>query len=410
MHRRAEFGVAAHWKYKEQPGATSRSDGDTGPVGDMAWLRQLLDWQRETADPGEFLDSLRFEINAREVYVFTPKGDVVALPAGSTPVDFAYAVHTEVGHRCIGGRVNGRLVPLESTLENGDVVEVLTSKAASAGPSRDWLTFVRSPRARNKIRQWFSKERREEAVEHGKEELTKVMRKQHLPIQRLMSHESLTVLATELHYADVSGLYAAVGEGHVSAQSVVAKLVQSLGGEEGASEDLAEATIPTAPARRPRTGDPGVVVKGVDDLWIKLARCCTPVPGDPVIGFVTRGSGVSVHREDCSNVTGLRAEPDRIVEVEWAPSAATVFLVQIQVEALDRARLLSDVTRVLSDAHVNILSASVQTTRDRVAISRFTFEMGDPTHLGHVLNAVRRIDGVFDVYRMAGGKPSQVNA
>jgi guanosine-3',5'-bis(diphosphate) 3'-pyrophosphohydrolase len=299
-------------------------------------------------------------------------------------------------------------VPLESTLENGDVVEVLTSKAASAGPSRDWLTFVRSPRARNKIRQWFSKERREEAIEHGKEELTKVMRKQHLPIQRLMSHESLTVLATDLHYADVSGLYAAIGEGHVSAQSVVAKLVQSLGGEEGASEDLAEATIPTAPNRRPRTGDPGVVVKGVDDLWIKLARCCTPVPGDPVIGFVTRGSGVSVHREDCSNVSGLRAEPDRIVEVEWAPSAATVFLVQIQVEALDRARLLSDVTRVLSDAHVNILSASVQTTRDRVAISRFTFEMGDPTHLGHVLNAVRRIDGVFDVYRMAGGKPSQV--
>jgi GTP pyrophosphokinase len=247
-------------------------------------------------------------------------------------------------------------------------------------------------------------------VEQGKDELTKVMRKQHLPIQRLMSHESLTVLATDLHYADVSGLYAAIGEGHVSAQSVVTKLVQSLGGEEGASEDLAEATIPTAPARRPRSGDPGVVVKGVDDLWVKLARCCTPVPGDPVIGFVTRGSGVSVHRDDCSNVSGLRAEPDRIVEVEWAPSSATVFLVQIQVEALDRARLLSDVTRVLSDAHVNILSASVQTTRDRVAISRFTFEMGDPTHLGHVLGAVRRIDGVFDVYRMAGGKPSPVGA
>src|SRR3954469_8084090 len=410
MHRRGEYGGAAHGKYKESGSAGADvgagRDGD-GPVNDMAWLRQLLDWQRETSDPGEVLDSLRFEINAREVYVFTPKGSVIALPAGSTPVDFAYAVHTEVGHHCIGGRVNGRLVPLESTLENGDVVEVLTSKAPSAAPSRDWLTFVRSPRARNKIRQWFSKERREEAGEHGRDELTKVMRKQHLPIQRLMSHESLTVLATELHYADVSALYAAIGEGHVSAQSVVAKLVQSLGGEEGASEDLAEATIPTTPARRPRTGDAGVVVKGVDDLWVKLARCCTPVPGDPVIGFVTRGSGVSVHREDCSNVSELRAEPGRIVEVEWAPSAATVFLVQIQVEALDRARLLSDVTRVLSDAHVNILSASVQTTRDRVAISRFTFEMGDPTHLGHVLAAVRRIDGVFDVYRMAGGRPTE---
>jgi GTP diphosphokinase / guanosine-3',5'-bis(diphosphate) 3'-diphosphatase len=404
MHRRAEFGVAAHWKYKEDPAALPAKDGETGPINDMAWLRQLLDWQRETADPGEFLDSLRFEINAREVYVFTPQGDVVALPAGSTPVDFAYAVHTEVGHHCIGGRVNGRLVPLESTLENGDVVEVLTSKAANAGPSRDWLTFVKSPRARNKIRQWFSKERREEAIEKGKDEIARVMRKQHLPIQRLMSHEALLGIANEMRYPDIEGLYAAVGESHVSAQSIVARLVSSLGGEEGASEDLAEATMPTRPARRPRSGDPGVVVKGVDDLWVKLARCCTPVPGDPIIGFVTRGSGVSVHRADCSNVDGLRAQPDRIVEVEWAPSAATVFLVQIQVEALDRSRLLSDVTRVLSDAHVNILSASVQTTRDRVALSKFTFEMGDPTHLGHVLGAVRKIDGVFDVYRLTGGK------
>ena len=404
MHRRAEFGVAAHWKYKEDPGAEESRSGDSGPVNDMAWLRQLLDWQRETADPGEFLDSLRFEINAQEVYVFTPKGDVVALPAGSTPVDFAYAVHTEVGHRCIGGRVNGRLVPLESTLENGDVVEVLTSRASSAAPSRDWLSFVKSPRARNKIRQWFSKERRDEAVEHGKDEIAKVMRKQHLPLQRLMSHELLLAISAELRYADVSALYAAVGEGHVSAQSVVARLVQSLGGEEGASEDAAEATTPTRASRRPRTGDPGVVVRGVDDLWVKLAKCCTPVPGDPIIGFVTRGSGVSVHRGDCSNVEGLLAQPERIVEVDWAPSAATVFLVQIQVEALDRARLLSDVTRVLSDAHVNILSASVQTTRDRVAISKFTFEMGDPAHLGHVLAAVKRIDGVFDVYRVTGGK------
>ncbi len=405
MHRRAEFGVAAHWKYKEQPSANDPVEGEDAGT-DMAWLRQLLDWQKETADPGEFLDSLRFEINAREVYVFTPKGDVVALPAGSTPIDFAYAVHTEVGHRTIGGRVNGRLVPLESTLENGDVVEVLTSKAITAGPSQDWLTLVRSPRARNKIRQWFSKERREEAIDRGKDEIAKVMRKQHLPIQRLMSHDSLTGIAAELRYADIDGLYAAIGESHVSAQSVVSRLVQSLGGEEGASEDLAEATLPSKVARRPRSGDPGVVVKGVDDLWVKLARCCTPVPGDPIIGFVTRGSGVSVHRDDCTNVAGLLAEPDRIVEVEWAPSSATVFLVQIQVEALDRSRLLSDVTRVLSDAHVNILSASVKTSRDRVAVSRFTFEMGDPGHLGHVLNAVRRVDGVFDAYRVTGGRPT----
>jgi GTP pyrophosphokinase len=406
MHRRAEYGVAAHWKYKEDATAPAAGEGDSGPINDMAWLRQLLDWQKETADPGEFLDSLRFEINAREVYVFTPKGEVVALPAGSTPVDFAYAVHTEVGHHCIGGRVNGRLVPLESTLENGDVVEVLTSKADGAGPSRDWLTFVKSPRARNKIRQWFSKERREEMIESGKDAIAKAMRKEGLPLQRLMSHDSLTAIASELRYQDIDALYAAVGEGHVSAQHVVGRLVASLGGEEGASEDLAEATTPTRSMRR-RSGDPGVVVVGTADVWVKLARCCTPVPGDPIMGFITRGNGVSVHRTDCTNAESLISQADRLIEVEWAPSSASVFLVQLQVEALDRNRLLSDVTRVLSDQHVNILSASVQTSRDRVAISRFTFEMGDPGHLDHVMKAVRRIDGVFDVYRITGTKGTQ---
>jgi guanosine-3',5'-bis(diphosphate) 3'-pyrophosphohydrolase len=329
---------------------------------------------------------------------------VVALPSGSTPVDFAYAVHTEVGHRCMGARVNGRLVPLESKLDNGDVVEIFTSKTDAAGPSRDWLTFVRSARARNKIRQWFSKERREEAIEHGKEAIAKAMRKQGLPIQRLMSHESLVALATEMRYPDVSGLYAAVGEGHVSAASVVQRLVQSLGGEEGAEEDLAEATSPTR-ARRPRIGDPGVVVRGMDsDVWVKLAKCCTPVPGDLIIGFVTRGSGVSVHRTDCSNVAGLRAQPERIIDVEWAPTAGSIFLVQIQVEALDRNRLLSDITRVLSDNHVNILAATVSTSRDKVAISRFTFEMAATGHLDHVISAVRRIEGVFDAYRVTGNR------
>lgn len=404
MHRRAEYGVAAHWKYKDQaPGGAARP-GDTSPQNDMAWLRQLLDWQRETEDPGEFLDSLRFEMGSSEVYVFTPKGSVVALPMGATPVDFAYAVHTEVGHHCIGARVNGRLVPLESTLENGDVVEVLTSKADGAGPSRDWLGFVKSPRARNKIKQWFSKERREEAIDAGKESIAKALRKQNLPLQRLMNHDSMTAVANDLRYQDIDSLYAAVGEGHVSAQHVVSRVVASMGGVEGATEDLAEATVPTRAAMRRRGGDPGVVVVGTPDVWVKLAKCCTPVPGDPILGFVTRGSGVSVHRVDCTNADQLTANPDRLIDVEWAPSAASVFLVQLQVEALDRNRLLSDVTRVLSDQHVNILSASVQTSRDRVAISRFTFEMGDPTHLEHVIKAVRKIDGVFDVYRVNGGR------
>ncbi|MBC9823512.1 bifunctional (p)ppGpp synthetase/guanosine-3',5'-bis(diphosphate) 3'-pyrophosphohydrolase [Terrabacter sp. MAHUQ-38] len=405
MHRRAEYGVAAHWKYKDQAtGGGPARPGEITPQNDMAWLRQLLDWQRETEDPGEFLDSLRFEMGSSEVYVFTPKGSVVALPVGGTPVDFAYAVHTEVGHHCIGARVNGRLVPLESTLENGDVVEVLTSKADGAGPSRDWLQFVKSPRARNKIKQWFSKERREEAIEAGKDSIAKALRKQNLPLQRLMSHESMTAVATDLRYQDIEALYAAVGEGHVSAQHVVSKVVTSMGGVDGATEDLAEATVPTRAATRRRSGDPGVVVVGTADVWVKLAKCCTPVPGDPIIGFVTRGNGVSVHRVDCTNADQLTANPERLIDVEWAPSSASVFLVQLQVEALDRNRLLSDVTRVLSDQHVNILSASVQTSRDRVAISRFTFEMGDPAHLDHVIKAVRRIDGVFDVYRVNGSK------
>jgi guanosine-3',5'-bis(diphosphate) 3'-pyrophosphohydrolase len=395
MHRRAEYGIAAHWKYKEES-ATGEQD--------MTWLRQLVDWQRETQDPGEFLDSLRFDLHAQEVFVFTPKGDVIALPANATSVDFAYAVHTEVGHRCIGARVNGRLVPLESVLDNGDVVEVFTSKSDSAGPSRDWLSFVKSPRARNKIRQWFARERREDAIDEGKDAISRAMRKSGLPLQRLMGGEALVTLSQDLRFPDVAGLYAAVGEGHLSAQSVVQRLVQALGGPEGAVDDIAETETATRPSARPRpAGDPGVVVKGETDVWAKLARCCTPVPGDEILGFVTRGHGVSVHRVDCSNVASLSHEPGRLLEVEWAPTAGSVFLVAIQVEALDRSRLLADVTRVLSDAHVNILSASVSTSRDRVALSKFTFEMGDPKHLGHLLRVVRGVEGVYDAYRVTSG-------
>ncbi|MDX3093061.1 bifunctional (p)ppGpp synthetase/guanosine-3',5'-bis(diphosphate) 3'-pyrophosphohydrolase [Streptomyces sp. ME01-24h] len=413
MHRRAEYGIAAHWKYKQEAVAGASKVRTDSPksakkddaVNDMAWLRQLLDWQKETEDPGEFLESLRFDLSRNEVFVFTPKGDVIALPAGATPVDFAYAVHTEVGHRTIGARVNGRLVPLESTLDNGDTVEVFTSKAAGAGPSRDWLGFVKSPRARNKIRAWFSKERREEAVEQGKEAIARAMRKQNLPIQRVLTGDSLVTLAHEMRYPDISALYAAIGEGHITAQSVVHKLVEALGGEEGATEDIAEVTTPSrSRAKRRSAADPGVIVKGEKDVWVKLSRCCTPVPGDPIIGFVTRGNGVSVHRADCVNVESLSQQPERIIDVEWAPTQSSVFLVAIQVEALDRSRLLSDVTRVLSDQHVNILSAAVQTSRDRVATSRFTFEMGDPKHLGHVLKAVRGVEGVYDVYRVTSAR------
>jgi GTP pyrophosphokinase len=404
MHRRAEYGVAAHWKYKEdtKAGVDTDARASSSQFGDdMSWLQQLLDWQQEVEDPGEFLEALRFEMNQAQVYVFTPRGDVIPLPVGATPVDFAYAVHTEVGHHTIGARVNGRLVPLESSLDNGDVVEVFTSKAATAAPSRDWLNFVKSPRARSKIRQWFTKERREEAIERGKEQIAKLMRKEGLPLKRLMTHESLMQAAVHFNHADVSALYAAVGENNLSAQAVVRRVIDLHGGDDGAAEDLAEGvTITRRPRATPASTDSGVVVKGVDDVWVKLAKCCTPVPPDAILGFVTKGGGVSVHRRSCTNAAELNTQPERLIEVEWAPSSQSTFLVNIQVEALDRARLLSDITVTLSDAHVNILSATLSTSRDRVAKSRFTFEMADASHLDNVLRAVRSVPGVFDAYRV----------
>jgi guanosine-3',5'-bis(diphosphate) 3'-pyrophosphohydrolase len=402
MHRRAEYGVASHWKYKEDRGNGIDTD-KLGDLEDMNWVRQLLDWQSDIEDPGEFLESLRFEINRAEVYVFTPRGDVVPLPVGSTPVDFAYAVHTEVGHHTIGARVNGRLVPLESTLDNSDVVEIFTSKAPTAGPSRDWLQFVKSQRARSKIKQWFTKERREEAIDRGKDQIAKLMRKEGQSLKRVLTHESLNLVAMHFRLADVSALYAAVGENNLSAQAVVRRVMELHGGEDGAQEDLAEAVSITAPRGRSKVsapGESGVIVKGAPDVWVKLARCCTPVPPDAILGFVTKGGGVSVHRRDCTNAGELERQPERLLEVEWAPTAHSTFLVNIQVEAIDRARLLSDITMVLSDAHVNILSATLSTTRDRVAKTRFTFEMAEAKHLDTVLRAVRSVPGVFDVYRV----------
>jgi GTP pyrophosphokinase len=405
MHRTAEYGIAAHWRYKETRGTHT---GQAVEVDEMAWMRQLLDWQREAADPGEFLESLRYDLASKEIFVFTPKGDVVTLPSGSTPVDFAYAVHTEVGHRCIGSRVNGRLVALERKLENGEVVEIFTSKAGGAGPSQDWLSFVASPRAKAKIRHWFAKERREEAIEAGKEAIAREARRTGMPLQRLASADSMAALARELHYPDLSGLYAAVGESHASAKHVVARLVALLGGVEDAEDELADRATPSTVQRRRAIGDSGVAVVGeaggMTDVWVKLARCCTPVPGDEILGFVTRGGAVSVHRSDCTNSDALRGQSERLVEVEWHASPSAMFLVSIQVEALDRHRLLSDVTKVLADEKVNILSASVTTSRDRVAVSRFAFEMGDPKHLGHLLRVVRNVEGVYDVYRVTSAR------
>jgi GTP diphosphokinase / guanosine-3',5'-bis(diphosphate) 3'-diphosphatase len=392
MHQTAEYGIAAHWRYKARDAKGNPTEQE------MGWLRQLIDWQRELSDPKDFIDNLKTDLYVDEVFVFTPKGDVIQLPAGATPIDFAYEVHTEVGHRCVGARVNKRLVPLEYALQNGDTVEIFTSKAPDAGPSRDWLGIVKTPRARNKIRQWFSKERREDAIEAGKEALVRAMRKAGLPLQRLTQGGALAALASEMRFPTLDALYAAVGSGQVTAPNVVGRLQADLGEDEQEDEDLPlrRATRPV----RPLPASRGVVVKGVDDVWVKLARCCTPVPRDPIIGFITRGHGVSVHRSDCPNAADLRRHPNRMIEVSWDTSGPSVFAVTIQVEALDRTKLLRDITEVLSDHHVNIVSATVATGRDRIATLRFTFELADISHLAHVLSSAKRVDGVYDAFRV----------
>ena len=420
MHRRAEFGIAAHWKYKENGSAgrelsqpdksdvkRERQEGELSQEDNLTWIQQLADWTSETPDSNEFLGSLKDDLGSAEVYVFTPKGKIISLPADSTPVDFAYAVHTEVGHRTMGARVNGRLVPLDTKLRNGDTVEILTSKSDTDGPSRDWLSFAKSPRARSKIRQWFSKERRSETIEEGKDELIRAMRKRNLPVATLLTPEAMVGAADELNYPNEKAVYAAIGDGQVSTQNVISRLVHDAG-RSALEDEVEQEAIPlqrVAKSSRPETSQ-GISVKGVDDVWVKLARCCTPVPGDPITGFITRNQGVSVHRSDCQNLLDLRKkQPERIIEVSWTGKQGT-FMVQIQVEALDRPHLLSDITQVLSDHGVNILSGSQSTGRDRVAVSQFVFEMGDPQHLNTLLAAVRKIDGVFDAYRLTGAKGS----
>ena len=393
MHRTAKFGIAAHWRYKEGSKQAREASAEA------AWLGQMMDWLKDMADPREFMDSLRIDLYGGQVFVFTPKGDVVNLPAGATPVDFAYAIHTDVGHRTIGAKVSGKLVPLDYELRTGDTVEILASRAQGEGPSQDWLQFVKTPRARSKIRQWFSRGRREDALEQGRDAVTRLMRKQNLPIKRLATTESLGSVAEELKYANLEALYVAVGEGHVSPQSIVARVSRLVMGEP--DDDVAE--VPLArPVRLGGADDisKGIVVRGLPDVWVRLSRCCTPVPGDDILGFVTKGQGVSVHRTDCPNVTSLRQQPERLIEVTWAEGKPTSFVVAIQVEALDRTRLLSDVATVLSDSHVNILSATSATGKDRITRLRFTFELGDIAHLSSVLASVKRVESVYDAYRV----------
>ena len=391
MHNRAERGIAAHWGYKEN-----------ASTADVAWLQRIVDWSAESTDPAEFLESLKLDLETDEVFVFTPKGDVVALPVGATPVDFAYSIHTEVGHRCIGARLNGRLVPLDSKLTSGDSVEIFTSKVPSAGPSRDWLDIVVTPRARNKIRQWFSRERREDAMETGREELVKALRKEGLPLQKLMGSEPLRKISDAMHYADLDGLYAAIGEGHVSGQTVAQRLAREL---RGGDQDVQLPTTVRQPRRAASKQGIGLHVEGLDDVMVRLARCCTPVPGDEIIGFVTRGRGVSVHRSDCANAAALAAgEVGRLIEVEWDRDRPGSFLAALEIKALDRSRLGVDVWKVLSDHHLNILRSESHTGADRVSKMRFEFELADPEHLDSLLENLRLLDGVYDAYRLVPGR------
>ncbi|MGH9130214.1 MAG: RelA/SpoT family protein [Acidimicrobiales bacterium] len=391
MHRQAEYGIAAHWSYKERSSAE-----------DIGWLQRIVEWQADTPDPVEFLETLKGDLEMDEVYVFTPKGDVVTLATGATPIDFAYTIHTEVGHRCIGAKVNGRLVPLDSQLRSGDAVEVFTSKAADAGPSRDWLKIVATPRARNQIRQWFRHELREDAIESGREELAKALRKEGLPVQRLAASQPLATLIAEMGYRDLDAVYVAIGGGHTSARGLAQRLAAELRG--GNFEEQLPATVHRPMRTERRRGHSGVYVEGLDDMMIRLSRCCTPVPGDAIVGFVTRGRGVSVHRADCANAMSLVAgHRERVIEVEWDRDTGGVFEASIEVKALDRSRLLADVARILSENHLNILACSTHTGNDRVSRMRFDFELADPAHLDSLLTAIKALDSVFDVYRVLPG-------
>ncbi|NNE72684.1 MAG: bifunctional (p)ppGpp synthetase/guanosine-3',5'-bis(diphosphate) 3'-pyrophosphohydrolase [Acidimicrobiales bacterium] len=393
MDHRAEGGVAAHYEYK-----------DSSEAGEMAWLNRIVDWQQETEDPSTFMANLKVDLeNDDEVFVFTPKGEVVSLPVGATPVDFAYAIHTEVGHTCIGVRINGRLVALDSRLQSGDTLEVFTSKVSGAGPSKDWLKFVVTHRAANKIRQWHSRERREDAIEEGRNAYKDALRAQGLPVKKLLTNESITSICDAMNYADADTLWAAIGKGDVAVDTVV-------GAVERALRDGHEPTgvqMPPAISNRPRrrgSNSSGVHVEGLDDVMIRLSRCCTPVPPDEIIGFVTRGRGVSVHRTDCANARELMAgHAERLMDVEWTADHAGEFVTTIEVKSLDRPHLLADIARIVADNRLNILAADTDTGRDRVSRMRFEIELGDVNHLQQLLSEIRDIDHVFDAYRIMPG-------
>ena len=416
MHRQSEYGVAAHWRYKEKGGK-----GGDALDQQLSWLRQMVDWQDETQDSREFLKDLKVDLAPTEVFVFTPKGEVMSLRAGSTPVDFAYAIHTEVGNHCVGAKVNGAIVPLTYELQLGDRVEILTQKSAS--PSRDWLNLVKTPSARSKIRSYFSKISRSDDLQFGRDKLTREMRKHGLGISSAQSMRAIKTVSEHLGYNDPDDMLVNIGTNKESAQHVANRLLKILvdrGTEADELPGLGASEISTGvlppmltSVKRPKKHEAhtsnGVVVKGIDDVLVRLSRCCNPVPGDEILGFVTRGRGVSVHRADCPNAQELMSHPERIIEVSWdgSPSKGTSFKVEVFIEALDRMNLLRDVTVILSEMGANVLSCTTSSHRDGMVEMRFLFQVSDISHIDLVLKKLRSVDGVFDARRMVAGKGSK---
>src|ERR687895_299813 len=390
MHEEAEYGIAAHWIYKRGRGAKADDEW-------LTWVKSLMDSQQEDQDPGEYMRALRTDLFQDEVYVFTPKGEVKVLPAGATPIDFAYAVHTDVGHRTVGAKVNGRIVPLHYRLTNGDFVEILTSKSGR-GPSRDWLALARSSRARNKIRQWYQRETRGETEAKGRELLDQALKAQKLPYRKLQGSSVLAQVIRETGFKKAEDFYVALGAGKLQPGQIVNKVIQRLKTEEVASEPLV--TQKPARARSAVSSDRlGISVPGVEDVLVRLAKCCTPVPGDPVVGYISLGRGITVHREDCPNVKSLQRTPERFTAVEWEGGASAGFLVQISVDAWDRARLLEDVARTFAEHGANIVSYG-GVVEDGMARNWYTAEVGEVKELRSLLTALRNLDAVFDAYRV----------
>ncbi|MEY2765148.1 MAG: hypothetical protein RL552_53 [Actinomycetota bacterium] len=393
MHQRAEWGVASHWAYK-----------DAASPQEVEWLNRIIDWQGEVSDPRQFLEGLKTDLEQDELFVFTPKGRVISLPINSTPVDFAYAVHTEIGHACVGARVNGRLVSLDYKLASGDTCEVLTSKAEGTGPSQGWLEFAASTKARNKIKQWWTREQLEDMVDEGHDEFVEELRRAGLSMRRVDASPELAKEISALGYADLNGLLAAIGQKKVAVRPLVARIAEALRSPDASDE------VPVLPAMRARTNTAksknAVFVEGLDDVLVRLSKCCTPVPGDEIMGFVTRGRGVTVHRVDCANAMALTTDQSqRVIDVEWAGiDDSHTFVAAVEVVALDRTRLLRDVANALSDQRVNIVSCTTHTGSDRVARMRFEFEFSDPGHLQSMLTMIKNIDGVYDAYRLVPGQ------